>query len=58
MFTPDPTTTMEASPTAIAQSQLFLQVVTLALVIWILVRQKALIKSAGGFDKPRRPDGV
>ena len=47
---------MEASPTAISQSQLFLQVVTLALVIWILVRQKSLIKSVGA-DKPDQPAG-
>ena len=45
---------MEASPTAIAQSQLFLQVVTLALVIWILVRQRSLIKTVGA-DKPDQP---
>ena len=45
---------MEASPTAIAQSQLFLQVVTLALVIWILVRQRSLIKTVGA-DKPEQP---
>jgi hypothetical protein len=51
---------MEAFPTAIAQSQLFLQVVTLALVIWILVRQKSLIKNSGpqGFNKPGKPDGA
>ncbi|MBP7514325.1 MAG: hypothetical protein KA791_07250 [Flavobacteriales bacterium] len=47
---------MDASPTAIAQSQLFLQVVTLALVIWILVRQKSLIKTFGA-HKPDEPDG-
>lgn len=45
---------MDPSPTAISQSQLFLQVVTLALVIWILVRQKSLIRSVGA-DKPDQP---
>lgn len=45
---------MDALPTAIAQSQFFLQVVTLALVIWILVRQKSLIKSLGA-HKPGGP---
>ena len=56
MFTLSQETNMEAFPTAIAQSQLFLQVVTLALVIWILVRQKSLIKSVGA-DKPDQPEG-
>ncbi len=43
---------MDATPTAIAQSQLVLQVITLAMVAWIFFRQKALIKQSGGFDKP------
>ena len=48
---------MDASPTAIAQSQLFLQVVTLALVIWTLVRQKTLLKNMDPQpNKPRKPD--
>lgn len=50
---------MEASPTAIAQSQLVLQVVTLAVVAWIFFRQKTLIKSFGAkrLNDPRKPDG-
>ncbi len=51
---------MDALPTAIAQSQLVLQVVTLAVVVWIFFRQKALIKAVGHEDlhKPKRPEGI
>ncbi len=50
---------MDASPAAIAQSQLVLQVITLALVAWTYFRQKALIKSldASGPPKPRDSEG-
>ena len=44
---------MDASPAAIAQSQLVLQVVTLALVAWTYFRQKALIKSLDASASPR-----
>lgn len=54
MITLSPTKNMDASPAAIAQSQLVLQVVTLALVAWTYFRQKALIKSLDA-SAPQRP---
>jgi len=51
---------MDPSPTAIAQSQLVLQVITLAIVAWIFFRQKALIKAVGheGLIKPKKSEGA
>lgn len=46
---------MDPSPTAIAQSQLVLQVVTLAVVAWIFFRQKTLIKNME--NKQGKPGG-
>lgn len=57
---PHPLTNMDPSPTAIAQSQLVLQVITLAIVAWIFFRQKALIKAVGheGLIKPKKSEGA